>query len=376
MKILLLAENWPPRVGGIERYLFGLTTELAKHHEITVIAPLVDAAHDFALPKGMRLIQKRFFWPILRPAWLPLYISIHRLVQTEKFDLVLCGKGLFEGLVGYYLKKYLKIPYLVFTYYMEISEWQKKPSALRKLTRVLSNADHVVIITEALRKTIESLGAAPKTILKIHPAVSFGFVQSLNAKPRADVLEKYNIQRPYILALGRLIERKGFGDLISAFAKLDQTKFGDVQFVIVGDGPQRGELKKIAEQEYVRPIFTGNVPDEDLPALYAHAGLFALTPKEMNGDIEGFGIVYLEAAAAGIPVVGTKTGGVPEAVADGITGLLVEPGDVDGMAEAMTRLLKDPDFAQRLGDAGRDRVQDMFTWKQQAHLLQGVIQHD
>lgn len=374
MKILILTENWPPRIGGIERYLVGMAGELARQHEITIVAPKTTAPPGGSDSTGnLRVIRKKFFWPFIKPAWLPLYIFVHRLAQHEKFDLVLCGKGLFEGLVGHYLKKRLRIPYVVFTYYMEISEWQKKPTTLRKLRRVLGNAEHVVIIAEALRKTIESLGVAPNKVIKIHPAVDKSFLGEIEAGDpvthEAHVIDKYNIKNPYILSVGRLIERKGFDDLIRAFAKLDQTKFADIDLVIVGDGPQRAALEKIAEREYVRPLFLGNVSSDDLPALYTNARLFALTPKEIEGDIEGFGIVYLEAAAAGVSTIGTKTGGVPEAIEDTKTGLLAEPGNVDEIAQCMTRLLQDPNLAQRLGDAGKKRVVDMFTWKRQTKIL-------
>lgn len=374
MKILLLAENWPPRVGGIERYLAGMAGELAKQHKITVIAP---ASPDDALPAAdekmggnVTVIRKKFFWLFIKPAWLPLYVYIHRLVQHEKFDLVLCGKGLFEGLVGYYLKKRLNIPYIVCTYYMEINEWQKKPSTLRKLRRVFTSADHVIIITEAIRKTIESLGAAPKNILKIHPAVDVMFLArirvvrntaSTSTEP-VPVPEKYTIENPYILSVSRLIPRKGLDDLIHAFAKLDQTKFADVDLVIVGDGPQRSELEKIAEQEYVRPVFLGNVPSEDLPGLYTNAQLFALTPKELEGDIEGFGIVFLEAGAAGLASLGTKTGGVPEAIEHDKTGLLAEPGNIDEIYQLLTRLLSDKKLRERLGHNAEQHVRVDATW--------------
>lgn len=373
MKILFIAENWPPRVGGIENYLTGLAGELAKQHEVVALAPSVgqsDPRIESGVTDGLTTIRKRFFWPIIKPAWLPLYLFIHRLAAREQFDVVLCGKGLFEGLIGYYLKKRLGIPYVVFTYYMEISEWQKKPSTLRKLKRVLDAADRVVVITEVVREKIETLGVVNKNIIKIYPAVDEGFVAALEKKLASDsVLVKYGIEKPYILSVGRLIERKGFDDLIRAFAKLDQTKFGDIDLVIVGDGPERERLEKLAEREYVRPLFLSNVPNEDLPALYVEAQLFALTPKEIGGDAEGFGIVYLEAGAASLPILGTKTGGVPEAITDGTTGLLVPPEDVDAIHIALVKLLTNTDLRTRMGKAGRQRVYSEARWSGRAKEL-------
>src|SRR5688572_24346197 len=115
-KVLLLAENWEPRIGGIERYLKGVVETLQKEgFEVEVVEPRV----------------KKFFWPVIKPSWLPLFIFLWRKVRRRDFDVLLCGKALFEGLLGYYLKKYLGIPYLVFTYAMEIDAWQRNDATWR-----------------------------------------------------------------------------------------------------------------------------------------------------------------------------------------------------------------------------------------------------
>jgi phosphatidyl-myo-inositol dimannoside synthase len=385
MHCLLIAENWPPRVGGIEKYLTNISQQLQHLPgiDVSVIAPNVRNEKKLPItsrpPTGDRpaglasqlsVTRKRFFWPLIRPKWLPLFIFIYRLVKRENVEVVLCGKALFEGLAGYYLKKHAGIPYVVFTYAMEIEEWASQPATRRKLERVLRQADRVICINEVTRKKLLNLGVTEERLKKIYPGVEEHFF-----KPPENlrVLKKYNVARPYILTVARLIPRKGLDDLIEAFAHIDQVTYPDVQLVIVGAGYDRERLKKIAEREFIRPLFLGNVPDEDLAALYAQAELFALTPKAVAGDIEGFGIVYLEAGAAGIPVIGTRTGGVPEAIVHQKTGLLVEAGNRESIKNALERLLSNHQEAAALAVFGRERARQHFNWEKQVKLLTALL---
>ncbi len=398
MNILLLAENWPPRIGGIEKYLTNIAKGLQElpGNKVTVIAPAIISKNASRLPiirpqtagdseahaqgadrlnwradYNIQVTRRRFFWPFMKPKWLPLFVYLYRLASREKIDVVLCGKALFEGLIGYYLKKYLNIPYIVFTYAMEIAEWEKSLAAKKKLVRVLKNADKIVCINELTRKQLLKLGANERHLGKIYPGVEEKY---FNAKASTDIQEKYSVNQPYIISVGRLIPRKGFDNLIEAYSMLDQTKYSDVNLVIIGDGPEHERLEALAQKLYVQPKFLGPVPDEDLPALYAGAELFALTPKEIARDIEGFGIVYLEANAAGIPVIGTRTGGVPEAVEHNKTGLLVESENPKSIKDACEQLLANKNKTRSLGISGRERARHEFTWPKQIYRLGKMLQ--
>lgn len=363
MKILLLTENWPPRVGGIERYLTNLVKELRLlNHEVEVIAPQGSTG-------GEGITARRFFWPIIKPAWLPLYWHIARKAKRKEIDMLLCGKGLFEGLLGYKLNKKYGVPYIVFTYAMEIEEWEKTKK--KKLIQALTHAQSVVYINDHTKSKLEALGVTSDKLVEVQPGVEETY---LNASENGDVLEKYDIEKPYIIIVARLIPRKGVDDLITAYSKLEQTTLGDVQLVIVGEGPEKERLQQLSRQLFVQPKFLGHVDEADLPALLAGASVFALTPKNVDGDIEGFGIVYLEANAAGTPVIGTKHGGVPGAVVDNETGLLVEEGDADGIKGALEKLLLDTTLAIRLGDEGQKRARQRFIWKVQAKKLDLLLQ--
>lgn len=378
MRIWLLAENWPPRRGGIENYLTHIAEQLGQMgHTVTVIAPHsapptggASRGRPFDLP-NVTVIRRRFFWPLVRPAWLPLYLFLWRRAKTDRPDVILCGKGLFEGLVGYYFKKYLAIPYVVFTYAMEINTWNSGRGTRRKLSRVLAQADRVVHINEVTAKSLRELGVTDKQLIKILPGVDERFLRDISASLAEGTAQHFGVKAPYVISVGRLIPRKGFDTLIEAFSKLDQTKFAAVKLVIVGEGPDKARLMQIVADNYMQTtvVWLGAVDDKHLPALYAGAEFFALTPRDVDGDIEGFGIVYLEAAAAGKPALGTNTGGVPEAVVHEETGLLVDGEDPDSVASGLARLLADGPLRQRLGEQAQARVQADFQWQKRAEAL-------
>ena len=398
MKVLLIAENWPPRVGGIENYLTGIVAHLPAS-STTVIAPELfsspaaprEARHSgdkgrlggvvknstppSPLIKGVITIRKRFFWPWLKPAWLPLYLSIKKLVGKNRPDVVFCGKALFEGLVGLWLKQKFGIPYVIFTYAMEIEVWAKTERA--KLEKVLKHADRVVYVNEVTKKSLVDLGVTEKQLVKIWPGTNDDWLKPvLNGQ---EVLSKYGITGPYVFTLTRLIKRKGVDVALEAFASIyryiDAPGYMDVCFVVAGSGPELENLQTRARELGLdgRVKFLGHVPDEDLPALYSNAKVFALTPRRDAEDIEGFGIVYLEAAACGVPAIGTLVGGIPEAVIDNQTGILVQPDNPKAIAEALTLLLKDENKRKALGEAAKKRAYDEFRWSKRILLVKGMI---
>lgn len=354
MRIWILAENWPPRVGGIERYLTGIAGNL-KGHEVTVIAPvrLVPPTAELAQGKP-QIIRKRFFYP-LWPKWYFLYRFLLKKARSEKPDIILCGKALFEGRLALKLKKKLGIGYVVCTYGMEIATWSAHPRIRKQLVHVLEHADRILYINQKTKDELLALGAQEQQLISLYPGVDPAI---LDQKKNQDVLKKYNIQQLYILTVARLVPRKGIDDLIEACGQIGER----IQLVIVGDGSEQQHLEEHAKKFGVSAAFIGSIFDEELYALYRSAAIFALTPKELPGDYEGFGIVYCEAAYFGVPVIGTKTGGVIEAVEDGVTGILASPGDIPAIAKALTTLLTNTALAHQYGDAGRRRVLEKFTW--------------
>jgi phosphatidylinositol alpha-1,6-mannosyltransferase len=169
-----------------------------------------------------------------------------------------------------------------------------------------------------------------------------------------------------IVTVGNLVSRKGHDMVIRALPRLAQT-IPDITYLVVGNGPHRQQLEELACSIGVRDhvVFAGVVPDRDLPDVYALSDVFAMPSRAHldTCDVEGFGLVFLEANACGKPVVAGRSGGIPEAVEDGVTGLLVNPTDAEDIARAIGKLLTDTDLARRMGHQGRVRVVTRFTWE-------------
>jgi phosphatidylinositol alpha-1,6-mannosyltransferase len=171
-----------------------------------------------------------------------------------------------------------------------------------------------------------------------------------------------------LVSVGRLQQRKGHDTALAALREV-RARVPHVRYLIVGDGDERARLDALTNDYGLRDIvtFVGEVPYEDLPRYFAASDLFLLPNRIVDDhDLEGFGLVFLEAAATGKAVIGGRNGGVPEAVAEDETGLLVEGTDSSELATAIVRLSESPELRQRLGDAGRKRVLEHFTWKNAA----------
>ncbi len=379
MQIWLIAENWPPRIGGIENYLTNIVKHLNKD-SVRVFIPT--------------------FTRILKPSWLLFFAYIVCVALRKKPDVILCGKALVEGRIALLLKNMFGIPYIVCTYGMEIATWERHSRTKKHLVTVLQHAHHVLYINDKTKEALLRLGAHEEKMSALYPCIDTDALVKMSDPER--VLQKYSIQQPYIITVARLVQRKGVDDLIEAFGLLRndflpsyEGRRGGVSdaqptpsasplskgeklpysLVVVGDGPEKEHLEQRAKSLSVPVRFTGAINDTDLHALYSRATLFALTPKELIGDYEGFGIVYLEAAFFTLPIVGTHTGGVVEAVEDTKTGILVPQSDVAAIAHALQTLLDNKALAHEYGQAGKKRVLQNFQWKKAIKKLEEILKN-
>jgi glycosyltransferase involved in cell wall biosynthesis len=213
-------------------------------------------------------------------------------------------------------------------------------------------ANEVVVVSNAVRDLLRDAGVPARRITVIPNGLPVPVDRSTAAELRLRI--GVPVHATVIGTLGRLVPEKGVDDLIEAVAGV--VIDGDRPYLLIaGDGPARAELERLATDrlgDHVR--FLGRVPDAD--DLYAACDVFALPSHE-----EGFGLVYIEAALHGIPGVGARVGGVPEAIEDGVTGHLVEPGDRAALTHVLTRLCRDPTARRQLGRAARERALARFS---------------
>ena len=348
---LLITLGFPPAVGGIQRLLNQRC--LMQPEEMAVLAPTVT---------GWRAFDGRQPFPVQRwPGWmgdvpgvrrmwqllLPLQQAI-RWQRTQPFSAIECGQTLPFGVAGWLLARRWQIPYDVWTYGDDVLKASRNP-VLRMLARfVLRRARRVWAVSQATRLVVLSLGVPEEQVQVAHPwpTASF-FTAPIAPQPARDGAT--------LLTVARLEERKGVQAILQAMLRV-RIIAPEARLIIVGDGRQRDALEHLARRWRLTDnvAFVGQISDDELAAWYRRASVFVFAPQPdgARGEMEGFGLVCVEAAAAGCPVVAWKTGGVGEAVRDGETGLLVEAGSVRSLAEAIVHLLQSPAESARLGEGG------------------------
>jgi phosphatidylinositol alpha-1,6-mannosyltransferase len=286
--------------------------------------------------------------------------------------VVHCARALPEGLAALLVRRlYGGPPYLCWTHGEELNYAATSRELSFLLARVHAGAAAVLANCHTTAAGLRSIGVPAERLHVVHPGVDVarfaagrGRRVRLRFAPSGELL---------LLTVGRLQRRKGHDVALQAVARLRASTPG-LRYVIVGDGEERARLERIIAQERLADIVTllGAVPDDELPDYFAAADIFVHPNRNDGGDVEGFGIVFLEAAAAGIPTIGGRSGGVPEAIEDRVTGLLVDGADPAAVAAGIRTLAESEPLRRRLGDAGRARVCDRFTWERAAGAVAAI----
>ncbi len=333
-----------------------------------------DAAHDRAYPAKITRIPSFNSLPgplalIFRQA--ALLIALVKTWRSFRFERIVCGYLQTNGPLAFLWNRFFGVPYVVLTYGMELMRLRHS-RAPRFWKAVLRRAELVTTIAQPFSDFLSEF--EPKARVEKIP---MGCVASEPAKSKLP--EPYRGQsltgRRVILSVGRLVRRKGFDTLISAVAHLEE-KYDDLACVIVGRGPEETRLKTLAKEKGVeaRVIFTGGIDDEELAQLYERADVFALISRSEGDDVEGFGLVFIEAGARGVPVVGGNSGGVAEAVKDGAGGFLVDPHDPKDVAEKISAILGDADLTARMGAEGKRLATKIHTFDNMTRALMNALE--
>jgi len=376
MRLLIVTQDFPPDVGGIQTYCWELSSRLAERCErVLLVAPArpgdaeIDASLNVpvdrlrtrpdllgirALPHVVRRARREDIDVALHVQWQTTYASFLARALTgfpRRIAVTLHGKDAVFNPFG--------APPLAWGY-----------DALRR--RAVAGADHVLPVSRFLARRARRFGAADAQIDVVHNATNPNvFYPTPEAPVRAELDAD---TRPLVLSAGRLVSKKGFDTALRALAQV-QKQIPDVLLLVAGEGPERASLERLARslnlEAHVR--FLGTLSQEQLRRYYSAADVFLMAGRKTPGDVEGFGLVFLEANACGTPVVGARVGGVPDAIRDGETGLLVPPDDPGATAAAVTRLLTNPDLAEEMGKRGRERVLAEATWDHVADRVFSVL---
>jgi phosphatidyl-myo-inositol dimannoside synthase len=371
-RTLLVTNDFPPRAGGIQNYLLELADRLPGG-ELAVYAPAWPGAAEF---------DRRRAYPVHRhPTSLMLpgpavAARAAELARAHGAGTVWFGASAPLALLGPHLRRRAGVARVVASTHGHEVGWSMLPGARQGLRRIGRGTDVLTAVSAYTRRRVAA-AFGPAAALELLPPAVDAEVFRPDPGARAELRRRYGLgSAPVVVCVSRLVARKGQDVLVRALPAVRAAVPG-TRLLLVGDGPDRARLHRLAVEHGVdgRVVLAGAVPAAELPAHHAVGDVFALPCRTRGGglDVEGLGIVSLEAAASGLPVVVGRSGGAPEAVRDGRTGRVVDGRDPAAVAAALADLLADPDRAAAMGAAGRAWMRAAWTWPSRVAALSALL---
>ncbi len=367
MRTLVVTNDFPPRPGGIQAFVHSLAVRQPAD-ELVVYAPSW---------RGALAFDARQPFPVVRhPTSLVLPVPdvlrrVRELARAEGCDRVWFGAAAPMGL----LQRPLGLERAVASTHGHEVGWALLPGARSLLRRIGRDVDTVTYLGDYTRRRLAPALGPAATLAHLPSGVD-----TSTFRPRcggADVRRRLGLaDRPVVVCVSRLVPRKGQDVLIRGLPAV-QRRVPEAALLLVGGGPDAPRLHRLAAEHGVADdvVFTGSVPWTELPAHYDAGDVFAMPcrTRKRGLEVEGLGIVFLEASATGLPVVAGRSGGSPDAVLDGRSGVVVDGTRVDEVASAVANLLADPARGRAMGAAGREWVQREWRWDVLAARLRGLL---
>jgi phosphatidylinositol alpha-1,6-mannosyltransferase len=372
---LVVTNDFPPRPGGIQSYLHALATRLPDQ-DLVVYAPSwqhsTGSHPEFDAEQPFPVIRHTGGLMLPTPA---VARRAKEILRAEQCDTVWFGAAAPLALLAPQLRAAGARRVIASTHGHEVG-WSMLPVTRQALRRIGSTTDVVTFVSKYTRSRFAS-AFGPMAALEYLPSGVDTQQFQPNFAARKEIRARYGLgDRPTAVCVSRLWPRKGQDMLIKALPRIRE-RVPEAALLLVGGGPYADRLRAMAGQLGVADhvFMTGRVPGEELPAHYVAGDVFAM-PCRTHGrglDVEGLGIVYLEASASGLPVVAGRSGGAPETVLDGVTGNVLDGRDVGQIADTVGGLLADPTLASEMGDAGRRWVSGHWRWEDIAARLARLL---
>lgn len=373
-RVLMITLEFPPQIGGIATFLHQLTNAL--DHELTVLlAPAMNGDKEWdERHVTYPVIRKKLLFPkIVWPRWIKLFFIVRKIVKEQNIELIMLHHVLPVGYVALLIKKLLGVPYIIFSHGTDVvagtrTGWKKNMTKM-----VVEGSEQVIFNSNNLMGRLnDKLPEFSDKYSVLYPCPDKEFFTPANQEEVEDLRVKLALEgKKVVLSVGRIDDGKGFTHLVRLFPKLLQQE-PNLVWIIIGDGPKQkamyAEIRKNNLQNIVR--YVGEIPHDDIKKYYYLCDVFALFTHPDNGLEEGLGLVFLEAAACGVPTVAGRSGGVIEAVLHGETGVVVDIyQNLEVAGNEIIKMIQDPNYAKQLGDNAQKRIQSTFIWENQLKVL-------
>jgi phosphatidylinositol alpha-1,6-mannosyltransferase len=371
--LLVSSVYFPPQVGGISAMMAALFEQLGPDRACCLTG--ARAPSRVADGRGGRVYRRpAAFRPPLPRKAIAWSLALAEIITRERPQATQIAT-IDDGHLGMWLRRWLHLPFLVYAHGNDILRVLEGTWPRQRIQ--LQAADGIVAVSRFTAGLVEQAGVDRARIHVVHPGCD---AERFRPRPVDRVLRERLLgpraEGRVVLTVGNLVERKGHDVVIQALAQVIR-RIPDVTYLVVGEGPHRGDLERLARAAGIRDrvVFAGLVDAADLPGVYALSDVFVMPSRvrPADCDVEGFGLVFLEANACGKPVIGGRSGGIPDAIVDGKTGFLVAPENVADIAERLETVLTDRERAAEMGQQGRARVTAHFSWAGAATQVQDLV---
>ncbi len=381
MKTLVLSQNFPPASGGSGRWFWELYSRLGSSY--LVVADEQPHASEFDAQAPVTIKRIPLYsqqWGLANLDGLKYYYrsyrKLRRIIKEENIDMIHCGRVLPEGLMAFFLNKTMGVPYVCYVHGedLEASALSRELNSLTKMvmrsaSNVICNSHNSAAIVERVDNTVMA------NVVVMHPGADTNKFVPLT-QPDNHFLTKMGWQeKSLIVTVGRLQARKGQDKMIEAMPQILKT-CPNAHYVVIGHGECEQLLKdtvsRLGLQEHVE-ILT-SCDDDTMIKCYQHCDVFILPNRTEGQDIEGFGMVLVEAQACAKPVIAGNSGGTKEALIAGQTGEIVDATNTDELADVVLRFLQSPALAAEFGQAGRKHAVNQFDWDNAASVAKDLFE--
>ncbi|PLX22192.1 hypothetical protein C0584_00355 [Candidatus Parcubacteria bacterium] len=356
MRTLLVTLEYPPFNGGVAEYYFNLYKHWPDNNFFVLAGSTKVEREDES-----RVVRKKLIIPIF--SWLISFFHVFQTIRKNKIEHVVIGQVLPIGTVVFFLSYLMGFEYSIVMHGMDY-EFAKRKKRKRILAyNIIKKAKHIFLGNSYLQALlIADLPSQSDKILVVNPGVSTD-IEQIN-----DAIDKEKGHDDFkLFFIGRLVKRKGVDKVIEALGLIDQKKFPDLKYQIAGTGPDEEYFKSLTNDSRIE--FLGRISDNEKWKYMKEADVFITCSRNIDGDFEGFGIVYIEANLAGTPVIATNSGGVSDAVENNLSGLLLENDKPFEIKEAIMKLYNNRGLAKDLGEKGKKRVYEKFLWNEQVKKI-------